>query len=128
VGAPGSAGEVDGVINDGGCRHAIEMEQLVEAKAKHEHNGGVDAGELSVSRIDDKVIEPSLPPEGSNYNLRGQRLVTKVSEARATLRQSRRQVFSAVLDCAQRIERGGSSRCDHELLKRSPGAIGCPAR
>ena len=84
--------QVDGVVDDGGGRHAIEMQELVEAEAQDVKNLAVDRGERAPREMFDEDVEAALPAQRPGDDLRGECAVAFVGQLPTTRRERRGKV------------------------------------
>ena len=104
AGAAALAGQPDGVVDDGGGRDAIEMEQLVRRQPQDVEDVGVERADGPAARPRDRMVERRAPPQRAECNLCGERLVALVSEAPAAVFERGREIGVPRMHAAQRVK------------------------
>ena len=123
--------QIHRVVHDRRRRHAIEVQQLVQAQAQDDEDVGVELAQRAFGEMLDQIIEAALPPQRAGDDFGGQRAVALVGQvlrgtgrARRGGRRARRRSRAAreTPPCAP-------ARSWTRLQGAAPGvARGCPAR
>src|SRR5712691_4274215 len=80
---PDPPGQIDGIVYDGGGRHAREMQQLICAEPQDLDDFRVEPGDGAPRELDDQVVESCAPALDAAGDFRGERAVAIVVQAPA---------------------------------------------
>jgi len=70
--------QVYGIVDGGGGRYAIEVEDLIEAEAEDRDHLGIELAETTSGEMLDQVVKAALPSQRAGHNFRRERPVAIV--------------------------------------------------
>jgi hypothetical protein len=96
--------QVHGIVNDGGGRDPIEVQELVEAEAKDREDARIQFREGALREMLDEVIEGALPSERAGDDGRRERAVAVVGECGAAGCERSGEVGPVGRDCDEGVK------------------------
>ena len=107
------AGQIHRIVHDRGCRHPIQVEQLIQAETQDGDDLRIELADAALREVLDEMVEAALPPQRAGDDLGSQRPIALVLEMLAAGVECRGQIGPAGCDCAKRVIRSGSRRGGH---------------
>jgi hypothetical protein len=87
--------QINCIVHDGRRRHAIEMQELIQAEANDQQDVYVEFRNGTVGETLDEMVEAALPPQRAGHDVCRQRAIAVVGEVSARLNEGGGKINAA---------------------------------